>query len=70
MAHLIDAHSQINPLCLINASPLMLSLYCPHENCSKILGKNKKERNHSNYSVSFLINKDLPIASCSKSHVK
>ena len=70
MAHLIDAHSQINTLCLINASPLMLSLYWPHDSYSKILGKSKKERNHSNYSVSCLIKKDLPIASCSKSHVK
>ena len=79
IAHLIDTHSQINTLCLINGSPLMLSLYCPHDNYSKILGKSKKKRNlswrphweaanHYNYSLpathKFLSKSYLPRCCC------
>ena len=70
----IEAHSQINASCLINASFTLLSCFrrpslmnalclidAPYENYSKIPGISKKEQNQSTHSVSCLINQGLRI---------
>ena len=73
----IDAHSQINASCLINAHSVCIRCYPPinapclidalHDSYSKMLEIIKRGQNHSIYQVSCFINKSLRIKSCSTS---
>ena len=67
----IDALSQTNASCLLNAPFTFSSFYSSlfskthaNDNCSKLLGIIKKGQNYPIYSVSCLINKGLRIVSC------